>query len=152
MLKHNPSKPKTEKREKTELLWHFLEGSKRFFALSILSAAITALADMIQPQIIRAAVDNAIGGKPSTFSAPVMRLVDAAGGFAYLGKHLWIMGLAMLLLSVVGGAFQFLRGKWMAEASESIAKTMRDKLYRHLQTLPFDYHVKAETGLSLIHI
>ena len=23
---------------------------------------------------------------------------------------------------------------------------MRDRLYRHLQTLPFDYHVKAETG------
>ena len=101
MLKHNPSKPKTEKREKTELLWHFLEGSKRFFALSILSAAITALADMIQPQIIRAAVDNAIGGKPSTFSAPVMRLVDAAGGFAYLGKHLWIMGLAIVIVAAV---------------------------------------------------
>ena len=108
MLKHNPSKPKTEKREKTELLWHFLEGSKRFFALSILSAAITALADMIQPQIIRAAVDNAIGGKPSTFSAPVMRLVDAAGGFAYLGKHLWIMGLAIVIVAAVQVASRYL--------------------------------------------
>jgi ATP-binding cassette subfamily B protein len=46
----------------------------------------------------------------------------------------------------MGGAFQFLRGRWMAEASESIAKNMRDRLYRHLQSLPFDYHVKAETG------
>ena len=40
----------------------------------------------------------------------------------------------------------FLRGKWTAQASESIAEKMRNRLYRHLQTLPYDYHVKAATG------
>ena len=146
MLKHNPSKPKTEKREKTELLWHFLEGSKRFFALSILSAAITALADMIQPQIIRAAVDNAIGGKPSTFSAPVMRLVDAAGGFAYLGKHLWIMGLAIVIVAAVQVASQYCFRVSNTKASETLVKSMRDKLFNHIERLPFSWHMKNRTG------
>ena len=53
---------KTEKKQKLSLLLKFLEGSKKYFVFSILSAGVTALADMLNPQIIRAAVDCAIGG------------------------------------------------------------------------------------------
>ena len=73
---------------KAALIWRFLKGSKHFFVLSMLTAALTALADMITPQIIRAAVDNAIGGNEPTFGPTVMKLVDSVGGFAYLGQHL----------------------------------------------------------------
>ena len=38
----------------------FLKGSKRIFALSMLMAAVSALADMFSPQIVRLAVDNVI--------------------------------------------------------------------------------------------
>ena len=76
--------PNTLKKEKLSLLWHFLKGSKRYFLISILSAAVTALADMLQPQIIRAAVDCAIGGKEADFPPFVMALVDRFGGFAYI--------------------------------------------------------------------
>ena len=54
-MKSNESK--AQKRQKLTLLWQFLDGSKRFFLASILAASVTALADMLQPQIIRAAVD-----------------------------------------------------------------------------------------------
>ncbi|MBQ1257618.1 MAG: hypothetical protein IIX93_10145, partial [Clostridia bacterium] len=66
---------------KLKLIWRFLKGSKGLFVLSMLMAAITALSDMITPQIILAAVDNAIGKKPSTFGPQVMKLVNAVGGF-----------------------------------------------------------------------
>ena len=49
-------------------------------------------------------------------------------------------------INVLNGLVMFLRGKWTAQASESIAEKMRNRLYRHLQTLPYDYHVKAATG------
>lgn len=67
---------------KAALIWRFLKGSKGMFALSMLMAAITALADMVTPQIIRAAVDNAIGGNEPSFGPTVMRLVDAVGGLS----------------------------------------------------------------------
>ena len=67
---------KNEKKAKLKLLWTFLKGSKRYFLLAILSAAVTALADMLNPQIIRAAVDNAIGGKEADFPPFVMALVE----------------------------------------------------------------------------
>ena len=94
-------KNKTAQKQKLALLWRFLKGSKRFFAVSILCAGITALADVIQPQIIRAAVDNALGGKEADFPPFVMQLVDRIGGFAYLGKHLWIMALAVVAVAAV---------------------------------------------------
>ena len=54
------------------LIWRFLKGSRLLFALSILSATVSSFADMIGPQIIRAAVDNAIGGREAQYSKPVM--------------------------------------------------------------------------------
>ena len=75
---------KNEKKAKMKLLWDFLRGSKRYFLLAILSAAVTALADMLNPQIIRAAVDNAIGGKEADFPGFVMELVEKLGGFAII--------------------------------------------------------------------
>ena len=131
---------------KLSLIWRFLKGSKRYFVLSFLAGGLTILADMISPQIIRAAVDNAIGGNESTFGPAVMKLVDAVGGFAYLGQHLWIMALAILAVSLVKVVSQygFLLGN--TRASETLVKTMRDTLYTHIERLPFSWHMKNHTG------
>jgi ATP-binding cassette subfamily B protein len=42
--------------------------------------------------------------------------------------------------------FLYFKGKWAAMASEGIAQNIRNRLYDHLQHVPFDYHVKAKTG------
>ena len=135
-----------QKRQKLTLLWQFLDGSKRFFLVSILAAAVTALADMIQPQIIRAAVDCAIGGKEGDFPAYVMALVDRVGGFAYLGKNLWIMALAVIAVALVQVASQYTFRVYNTKASETLVKSMRDQLFSHIERLPFGWHMKNRTG------
>ena len=67
-----------QKRENFSLLWQFLKGAKRYFFVTVLAAGVTALADMLQPQIIRAAVDCALGGKEGNFPAFIMDAVAAA--------------------------------------------------------------------------
>ena len=116
------------------------------FVISIAMAAITALADMITPQIIRAAVDNAIGGAPSTFGPAVMKVVNAVGGFEYLGKHLWIMAAAILVVALVKVLSQYGFLVSNTKASETLTKTMRDLLYVHIEHLPFAWHMKNHTG------
>lgn len=128
------------------LLWQFLRGSKRFFAASILCAGITALADMLQPQIIRAAVDCAIGGKEGDFPAFIMNMVNGIGGFGYLGKNLWIMALAVVAVAIVQVAAQYAFRVFNTKASETLVKTMRDSLFSHIQRLPFSWHMKNKTG------
>ena len=143
-MKSNESN--AQKRQKLTLLWQFLDGSKRFFLVSILAAAVTALADMIQPQIIRAAVDCAIGGKEGDFPAYVMALVDRVGGFAYLGKNLWIMALAVIAVALVQVASQYTFRVYNTKASETLVKSMRDQLFSHIERLPFGWHMKNRTG------
>ena len=128
------------------LLWRFLKGSKRYFLMTILAAGITALADMVQPQIIRAAVDCALGGKEGDFPAFVMDLVNRMGGFAYLGKHLWIMALAVLIVALVQVISQYAFRVYNTKAAETLVKTMRDQLFSHIQHLPFSWHMKNRTG------
>ena len=128
------------------LLWHFLKGAKRYFLLTVLAAGITALADMLQPQIIRAAVDCALGGQEGDFPPFVMALVDRIGGFSYLGRNLWIMALAILAVALVQVVSQYAFRVYNTKASETLVKTMRDQLFSHIQRLPFSWHMKNRTG------
>lgn len=129
-----------------KLIWRFLKGSKALFVISIIMASLTALTDMITPQIIRAAVDNAIGGNEPTFGPAVMKLVNAVGGFEHLGKNLWIMALAVLAVAVVKVLSQYGFLVSNTRASETLVKTMRDMLYTHIEHLPFSWHMKNHTG------
>lgn len=135
-----------KKKQTISLLWRFLKGAKRYFLITILAAGITALADMLQPQIIRAAVDCALGGEEGDFPAIVMELVDRVGGFAYLGQHLWIMALAVLAVALVQVVSQYAFRVYNTKASETLVKTMRDQLFSHIQHLPFSWHMKNRTG------
>ena len=131
---------------KAALIWQFLKGSKALFLISIIMASITALADMLTPQIIRAAVDNAIGGNPPTFGPAVMNVINRIGGFEYLGKNLWIMGLAVLAVALLKVLSQYGFLVSNTRASETLTKTMRDTLYTHIEHLPFSWHMKNHTG------
>lgn len=135
-----------EKKAKLKLLWDFLKGSKRYFLLAVFSAAITSLADMLNPQIIRAAVDNAIGGKEANFPPFVMDLVNRLGGFSYLGQNLWIMALAVIAVAACQVLSQYLFRVSNTTAAETLVKTMRDRLFGHIQHLPFSWHMKNRTG------
>ena len=139
-------KTDTQRKEKAALLWRFLKGSKRFFLATILSAAVTTLADMLQPQIIRAAVDCAIGGKEGDFPPLVMALVERVGGFAYLGEHLWMMALAVIFVAMFQVVSQYTFRVYNTKASETLVKTMRDSLFSRIERLPFAWHMKNKTG------
>lgn len=139
-------KEKTERKAKLSLLLRFLRGSKRYFALGILAATVTALADMINPQIIRAAVDCAIGGQEGDFPQFIMDWVNSIGGFSYLGQNLWIMALAVVVVATFQVLSQYAFRVFNTKGAETLVKTMRDGLYSHIARLPFSWHMGNRTG------
>lgn len=141
-----PTQQQPQKQDKLSLLWQFLNGTKRYFLISILAAGVTALADMVQPQIIRAAVDCAIGGKDGDFPGFVMKLVDSIGGFAYLGQHLWIMAAAVVVVAMFKVVAQYAFRVNNTKGAETLVKTMRDQLFSHIERLPFSWHMANRTG------
>ena len=142
-MKTNEQKTKSN----AALIWDFLRGSKRFFVVAILSAALSSLAEMINPQIIRIALDHVIGSQPTdALSAPVLALAERFGGFAYLRQHLWIMASAIVIVAFFGVVGQYLFRVCNTKGAETLVKTMRDRLYAHIARLPFGWHMKNRTG------
>ena len=137
---------KEQRRAKLLLLWRFLMGSKRFFAVSIIAALVTALADTVNPQIIRTAVDCIVGNPESELPAMMLTIVERLGGFARLKEDLWIMALGVVAVGAVQVLSQFTFRVANTTASETLVKTMRDSLFSHIERLPFGWHMKNRTG------
>ena len=137
---------KIPKEYKRKLLWRFLKGSKGLFLLSMVCAALSALADMLSPQIVRVAVDNVLGGKQGQIPAFARALVEKAGGLAYLAEHIWIMALALLAVALLKVCSQYGYQVSKTKAAETLVKTMRDSLFAHIERLPFAWHMKHHTG------
>ncbi len=135
-----------KRKENTRLLWRFLMGSKRWFIMGILASAVVSLADMVSPQIIRVAIDNAIGGLPPRVPAWAVSLAESFGGFEYLGEHLWIMALGLVIIALIRNAAQYLVGVLNNRGAETLVKTMRDSLFSHIERLPYAWHMKNHTG------
>ena len=127
---------KIPKEYKRQLLWRFLKGSKAMFLLSMICAALSAMADMLSPQIIRVAVDNVLGGKEGQIPALALRLVERAGGFAYLADHIWIMAVALLAVALLKALSVFGFNVAKTTAAETLVKTMRDSLFAHISVCP----------------
>ena len=139
-------KNKTEKKERSKLILYFLKGTKTLFVISILSSTLSALADMLSPQIIRMAIDNVIKGEPADYAKPVMSLVNAFGGFAYFKTHIWILAIAVMVVALLKVASQYSFRVYNTKAGETLVKNMRDKLFSRIERLPFSWHMKNKTG------
>ena len=130
-----------------KLIWQFLKGSKAFFIICMLCSAISGLAETVTPQIVRVTVDNIIGSTPVDTLSPFIRsLLDAFGGADHLRRNLWIMALAVVAVSVIKVAAVYCFRVFNARGSETLVKNMRDTLYRHIEHLPFQWHMQNHTG------
>lgn len=131
---------------KLKLLWEFLYGNKMLYVGAIIAVALSTLISMLPPLVIRFTIDSIIGGQKMQVPIWVQSIVDAIGGKNVIAHNLWICGALVVGISIGNGFFLYVKGRWGAIAAESTAQNIRNKLYDHLQELPYNYHVKAETG------
>jgi len=127
-------------------LWDAMKGERLRYVLAIgFMVAGTQLSYLV-PLVFRATIDSAIDAKPLTAPELVDRAVGWLGGMSVVARNLWLASLATALITGVAGALQYLRGRFVARASETAARRLRDRLYDHLQHLPAAYHDKADAG------
>lgn len=128
------------------LIWHFLSGSKRFFAVSILSACLVSLTDLINPKIIEYAVDSVIGDAPLSAPAFVQEMVERLGGIPFLKQHLLLIAGLVLLIALAGALFRYLFGLFNGMGAERFVQRTRDSLFGHILRLPFAWFSENSTG------
>ena len=121
-------------------------GFKRYLFLGALAVLLAAIASYLIPMVISFTVDYVIDGNPDGLPEVIFPLLDALGGRDYFLSHLYVCAIMLVVLTALNGLFTFVRGRSLAYASEGTAKFLRDRLYSHLQNVPYDYHKHTSTG------
>lgn len=116
------------------------------FLWALIATIMMVIIGFLTPLLLSEIVDSILGSEPFTMPDFLMNPINALGGRDFLRQNLWIPALALILMNIINGVFTFIKGRSSAIASENIARKLRNDLYRHLQHLPFAYHVKAQAG------
>jgi len=120
-------------------LWELTRGQRLRYAAAILAMGLSHLFLFGAPLVSKSALDGILGGDPGSAYA---RVVAATGATSAL----WLAAGAIVLLTLLAGLLQYLRGRWAAIASESIVRALRDRLLAHLERLPCARLDRADTG------
>jgi ATP-binding cassette subfamily B protein len=107
---------------------------------AILSVGLASLASISAPLVIRITIDSIIGDEPLAAPLLIRSFVEN------IGQAFWVPGIVLIIITIFRGFFMFLRGRLAAQASENIAKNMRDRVYDHIQHLSYKYHKEADSG------
>lgn len=135
-------------------VWRLMEGQRLRYVAAIAALVIASCFLYLAPVVPQITIDGVLAHagegvvEASRHDADgfTARVVEMLGGRAYIADNLWWPGLLVVLLTAIAGLFTYVRGKWSAQASEAIARRVRDRVYDHLQRLPSRYFDTHETG------
>ena len=131
---------------KLRLTGTLMRDNKWYFLAALICTVFTVIIEFITPILLAETLDYYLQGKPSRMPGFMNAWVNGLGGREFMARNLWIVGLALVGLNILSGVFSFSKGRSQAVAGENVSLYLREKLYGHIQRLPFSYHVKAETG------
>ena len=127
------------------LLWQLMRGFRGKYAWAIAALFVFTAINYATPLVASATIDFALSQEPRE-SRLTSAIIGLMGGPEFVRERLWFPALLMLSLTLVAGGFSYLKGRFAAQASDGIARRLKDRLYDHLQRLPARYHDRAETG------
>ena len=123
-----------------------IKGSKRLILWALVCVVFGNFFNMAQPLVIKTVVDSVIGGAPPDDVWYITWWLNTVGGIDAVAAHIWIASITVVLLVAVTGVFGFIRGRLASLISMGMITQLRDSLYDHIQKLPYEYHVTAQTG------
>lgn len=139
---------KVSDKRKARLLWVHTAGFRRPFAIAILAMGVGYVFMFGAPLLATFSIDAIMAGDEFKTSGWVLQLGTAAsfGREPTLMTWLILSAIGTVLLTAVAGVFLFIRGRYIAFASEGIVRRLRDRMFDHLEHLPSSFHDKADTG------
>jgi len=127
------------------LLWQLTLGFRGKYAWAIAALFVFTVINYVTPLVAAATIDFALSQEPQE-ARLTSGIIGLMGGAEFVQEKLWFPALLMVLLTLVAGGFSYLKGRLAAQASDGIARRLKDRLYDHLQRLPASYHDRAESG------
>lgn len=139
-------KTNNKKHKEWDLFFSCLNKSTGLLVLAAVFVLLSTLCAYIAPLVTGYTLDYVIAGNTASIPNWLINILEKAGGKEYFSDRLWLCAIAFFAFSCGSGLGNYLRRKYVSMASERMAKTMRNRLYVHLNSLPYDYHKHASTG------
>lgn len=138
----------------TTSLWGLTEGERLRYAGAVIAMVIFGGFYFAGPLIGKGVIDLVVAhqsdaGAATATPAGFAALHSLSGGTPEAPRmwaYLVLSGLAIVMMSALGGVFLYFRGRWAAVASERIVHRLRRQLFDHLEHLPARFHDGADTG------
>lgn len=126
-------------------LWQATEGQRLYYLGAVIAMGLSNLFMFGAPLVGKYAIDVVVASDlgPGILMLSWLAQLDGDGSIA---AYLWLSAAATFGLTAIGAAFQFMRGRWAAMASEAIVSRVRNRLFRHLAYLPAGFYDHADTG------
>ena len=129
-----------------KLLASLIKPYRMYFLISSICTLIASCAIFITPLIVSFALDEILQGTASQIPSFLTSVFYLLGTRDFLIHNLIYLGIAILISTGLNCLFTYLRKSIMAKASEGLARDLRNRLYRHLEDVPYDYHKHVNTG------
>ena len=125
-----------------------LKGVKGVYFLSFLFQFFWVLSNVFSTFLLKVVVDAITRqlDKAAYIEAWVVRLISLGHGEEYLYDHMYVVVVALIVSSLLGGVVMFCRFRLRAASSTKITKNMQMRLYRHLLRLPYSEFKNAKAG------
>ena len=128
------------------LVWQFLKASAGLFIAALIFAMLNTALNAVTPQIIRIVVDSVLGGQPADLPGWLTQIFSAQKIQSDPMRNLLLSAAAILLVAVLSGICNYVSRTNIAKGSESFVKSLRDRLFEHIQRLPYSWHNQHQTG------
>ena len=112
-------------------LWQVTAGQRKLFALAALAMLLANVCLFIPPLLGKQVIDTLTASAQST---------------DFPTENLWQYGVYSVLVTLIAGCFQFIRGRCTALASEGVARQLRADLYAKLHNNKATFFDAEQTG------
>ena len=100
----------------------------------------------LTPQVVKMTVDSILGEEPLPIPQQVLSGLGLSAIFEQPISALLLAACAVLIVAALSGICSYLSRMGIAKGSEGFVKALRDRLFSHIQKLPFAWHSQHQTG------
>ena len=139
-------KEKVKEKSNIKLALSFMRGFRSLYFIALGAMIVSAFILNAIPWFIMQIIDSVIGTKAFALPDFAVTIINGIGGRVWLSQNLWFCGLFLVFLSAINGLLFFTKGYLITTVSESVGKKLRDRLYRHILNVPYEFYVSQNAG------
>lgn len=128
------------------LLWRIIYEKRWLYFFSIVALMLASICVFLVPYIVKVVIDRVVTNSTVATDDLSHDVIMFLGGSDYLREHLWVAGVAIVLVTLLSGLCMFLKDYLAGRACELSIQNLRNELYEHLHHLPSGYLSKADSG------